>query len=191
MAYKIFIDGREGTTGLKILERFKNRQDLEILQIDEEKRKNPEERQRLINSSDVTFLCLPDEAARESVSLCTNPEVKGFLSIVYPLRKYGIIDSGYPVSCHAVSGYSGGGKKAVAQYEDINRNGELDSPRQYALTQQHKHLPEMKIIGGLDFEPVFNPYICDYFNGMAVTIPVHSRLLGKKQALREKSKSHI
>lgn len=227
MAYKIFIDGREGTTGLKILERFKNRQDLEILQIDEEKRKNPEERQRLINSSDVTFLCLPDEAARESVSLCTNPEVKildtstahrvnpdwaygfpeldstfrekirkskriavpgcyasGFLSIVYPLRKYGIIDSDYPVSCHAVSGYSGGGKKAVAQYEDINRNGELDSPRQYALTQQHKHLPEMKIIGGLDFEPVFNPYICDYFNGMVVTIPVHSRLLGKKQTLK-------
>lgn len=220
---KIFIDGQEGTTGLKILERFKGRTDLEILKIDEDKRKDTEERKKLINASDFTFLCLPDAAAIEAVSLVENentriidastahrvnpdwdygfPELSpehrakivsskrvavpgcyasGFLSMAYPLVKNGILPKDYPVSVHAVSGYSGAGKKGIAQYEDENRAKGFDSPRQYALTQGHKHLPEMKLIPGLDFEPTFNPYVCDYFAGMVVTLPLHSRLLSKK-----------
>lgn len=221
--YKVFIDGKEGTTGLKIFERFANRNDIEIMQIDEEKRKDPVEKAKIINQSDFTFLCLPDAAAVESAALCTNPETRiidastahrtnpawnygfpelseefrknivnskrvavpgcyasGFIALGYPLVQSGIMPKDYPVVIHAVSGYSGAGKKAIAQYEDPSRNPELDSPRLYALTQAHKHLPEMKKISGLDFEPVFNPYVCDYFQGMTVTVGLHSRLLGKK-----------
>lgn len=223
MAVKVFIDGKEGTTGLKIFERFAKRNDLEILQIDDEKRKDPVEKAKMINASDYTFLCLPDAAAIESAELCTNPNTviidastahrtnpawaygfpeldasfrekirsskriavpgcyaSGFIALGYPLVKSGIMPKDYPVAIHAVSGYSGAGKKAIAQYEDANRNPELDSPRLYALTQAHKHLPEMKKISGLDFEPIFNPYVCDYFQGMTVTVGLHSRLLGKK-----------
>ncbi len=223
MAYKIFIDGKEGTTGLQIYERFANRKDVEILQIDDEKRKDPQEKAKMINASDFTFLCLPDAASIESVSLCTNPKTRiidastahrtnpdwaygfpeldksfrekivssnrvavpgcyasGFVAIAYPLVKSGIMQKDYPVVVHAVSGYSGAGKKAIAQYEAEGRDKGLDSPRLYALTQQHKHLPEMKKIPGLDFEPIFNPYICDYYQGMTVTVGLHSRLLAKK-----------
>ena len=223
MAYKVFIDGKEGTTGLKIFQRFENRTDLEILLISEEKRKDLSERAKLINSSDFTFLCLPDDAAKESVSLCTNPKVKiidastahrtnsdwaygfpelsaefrnkiehssrvavpgcyasGFASIVYPLIKNNIIAPAYTVGCHAVSGYSGAGKKAIAQYEAADRNSSLDSPRLYALTQEHKHLPEMQKISGLSYKPIFNPYVCDYFQGMTVTIGFYTRLMQKK-----------
>ena len=228
MAYKVFIDGKEGTTGLKIFERFENRSDIEILSISEELRKDTKERQRLINESDFTFLCLPDAAAIESASLCTNPNTKiidastahrtnpdwaygfpeldksfrekiqksnrvatpgcyasGFIALGYPLVQKGIMGKDYPVTIHAVSGYSGAGKKAIAQYGDPNRDIGLDTPRQYALTQEHKHLKEMKIITGLDFEPVFNPYICDYFAGMTVTVPLHTRLLSKKVTAKE------
>ena len=228
MAYKVFIDGKEGTTGLKIFERFENRADIEILSISEELRKDTKERQRLINESDFTFLCLPDAAAVESASLCTNPNTKiidastahrtnpawaygfpeldksfrekiqksnrvatpgcyasGFIALGYPLVQKGIMGKDYPVTIHAVSGYSGAGKKAIAQYGDPNRDIGLDTPRQYALTQEHKHLKEMKIITGLDFEPVFNPYICDYFAGMTVTVPLHTRLLSKKVTAKE------
>ncbi len=225
---KIFIDGKEGTTGLKIFERFEGRNDIEILTIDEDKRKDPIEKQKLINASDITFLCLPDAAAIESADLCTNPDTviidastahrtnpdwaygfpeldksfeekilkskriavpgcyaSGSIAILYPLVKSGILPKDYPVVIHAVSGYSGAGKKAIAQYEDPNRNPELDSPRLYALTQQHKHLPEIKIISGLDYEPVFNPYVCDYFQGMTVTVGLHARLLSKKVTAKE------
>ena len=228
MAYKVFIDGKEGTTGLKIFERFENRSDIEILSISEDLRKDTKERQRLINESDFTFLCLPDAAAIESASLCTNPNTKiidpstahrtnpdwaygfpeldksfrekiqksnrvatpgcyasGFIALGYPLVQKGIMGKDYPVTIHAVSGYSGAGKKAIAQYGDPNRDIGLDTPRQYALTQEHKHLKEMKIITGLDFEPVFNPYICDYFAGMTVTVPLHTRLLSKKVTAKE------
>ena len=228
MAYKIFIDGKEGTTGLKIFERFAGRTDIELLQIAEEKRKDPAERKRLINESDFTFLCLPDDAARESAALCdndhtviidastahrTNPDwaygfpeldkcfldkilsskrvavpgcyASGAIAILYPLVKSGIMPKDYPVNIHAVSGYSGAGKKAIAQYEAPDRNPELDSPRLYALTQAHKHLPEMKVISGLDFEPIFNPYVCDYFQGMTVTVGLHARLLSKKVTAKE------
>lgn len=228
MKYKVFIDGKEGTTGLKIFERFEKRSDIEILTINEDKRKNPTEKAKLINSSDFTFLCLPDDAAKESVALCTNPKTKiidastahrtntdwaygfpelsqsfrkkiqssyrvavpgcyasGSIAILYPLIQSKIINSDYPVLIHAVSGYSGAGKKAIVQYQDENRNFELSSPRLYALTQNHKHLKEIKIISGLDFEPIFNPYICDYFQGMSVTVGLHSRLLQTKMSALE------
>lgn len=228
MAYKIFIDGKEGTTGLKIYERFAGRSDIEILQIDDEKRKDPAEKAKMINASDFTFLCLPDAASIESVALCTNPKTRiidastahrtnpdwaygfpeldksfrekiissnrvavpgcyasGFVAIAYPLVKAGILPRDYPVVVHAVSGYSGAGKKAIAQYEAADRDKSLDSPRLYALTQSHKHLPEMKKISGLDFEPVFNPYVCDYFQGMTVTVGLHSRLLSKKVSAKD------
>lgn len=219
---KIYIDGQEGTTGLKILERFKDRTDVELLRIDEDKRKDNEERKKLINASDFTFLCLPDAAAKEAVAMAddkvriidastahrTNPDwaygfpelggdfrekiassnrvavpgcyAGGFISMVYPLVKLGIMPVDYPVSAHAVSGYSGAGKKAIAQYEAPDRPAVLDSPRQYALTQQHKHLPEMQKICGLEYAPAFNPLVCDYFSGMVVSLPLHTRLLTKK-----------
>ncbi len=223
MSIKVFIDGKEGTTGLKIYERFSKRNDIELLLIDEEKRKDSAERAKMINESDYTFLCLPDAAAIESANLCTNdktviidastahrtnplwaygfPELddsfrkkiqtsnriavpgcyaSGFIALAYPLVKYGILPKDYPVTIHAVSGYSGAGKKAIAMYESKERSAELDSPRLYALTQAHKHLPEMTKITGLDFEPIFNPYVCDYFQGMTVTVGLHSRLLSKK-----------
>lgn len=219
---KIYIDGQEGTTGLKILERFKGRNDIELLRIDEDKRKDNDERRRMINSSDFTFLCLPDAAAREAAAMAddkvrvidastahrTNPDwaygfpelgtdfrekiaksnrvavpgcyASGFASMVYPLVKLGIMPADYPVSAHAVSGYSGAGKKAIAVYESSDRPTDFDSPRQYALTQQHKHLPEMQKICGLEYAPSFNPLICDYFSGMVVSLPLHTRLLTKK-----------
>lgn len=228
MAIKVFIDGKEGTTGLKIFERFANRSDLEILEISEEKRKDPVEKAKMINASDYTFLCLPDAAAVESAQLCTNPDTviidastahrtnpawaygfpeldksfrekiatskrianpgcyaSGSIAILYPLVQSGILPEDYPVVIHAVSGYSGAGKKAIAQYEAEDRDSGLDTPRLYALTQQHKHLPEIKIISGLDFEPVFNPYVCDYYQGMTVTVGLHARLLSKKVTAKD------
>lgn len=224
---KVYIDGQEGTTGLKILERFEGRNDIELLRIDEDKRKDPAERKKLINASDFTFLCLPDAAAIEAVSLAegkvriidastahrTNPEwaygfpeldgkfrekiansarvavpgcyASGFASMVYPLVKLGIMPTDYPVSVHAVSGYSGAGKKAIAVYEGNDRPAGFDSPRQYALTQQHKHLPEMQKICGLDYAPAFNPLVCDYFSGMVVSLPLHTRLLSKKYSVSD------
>lgn len=219
---KIYIDGQEGTTGLKILERFKGRNDIELLRIDEDKRKDNDERKRMINSADFTFLCLPDAAAREAVAMAddkvriidastahrTNPDwaygfpelgkdfrgkiaksnrvavpgcyASGFASMVYPLVKLDIMPADYPVSAHAVSGYSGAGKKAIAVYESGDRPAEFDSPRQYALAQQHKHIPEMQKICGLEYAPSFNPLICDFFSGMVVSLPLHTRLLTKK-----------
>lgn len=220
--FKVYIDGQEGTTGLKILERFKDRTDIELLRIDEDKRKDNDERKKMINSSDYTFLCLPDAAAKEAVAMAdervriidastahrTDPDwaygfpelgtdfrekiqrsnrvavpgcyASGFASMVYPLVKLGIMPKDYPVSVHAVSGYSGAGKKAIAVYEGEDRPADFDSPRQYALTQQHKHIPEMTKICGLEYAPTFNPLVCDYFCGMVVSLPLHVRLLNKK-----------
>lgn len=220
---KIFIDGKEGTTGLKIFERFKDRNDLEILTIDDDKRKDINERKKMINSSDFTFLCLPDAAAIEAVSLVENPDVRiidastahrtnpdwaygfpelskeyrerikgskrvavtgcyaaGFISLVYPLAANGFIENDYPLTCYALSGYSGAGKKAIAVYEGENKPYEYNSPRQYALTQQHKHLPEMQKVCGLKEKPVFIPVVCDYYSGMTVTVPMLPRLMKKR-----------
>lgn len=220
---KIFIDGSQGTTGLKIFNRFENRNDIELLHIDESKRKDAAERAEMINASDITFLCLPDAASMEAVSLVKNENVKiidtstahrtnpdwaygfaeldknfrekirtsnriavpgcyasGFNSIVYPLIASGVMPKDYPVTCYAVSGYTGAGKKGIAQYEDSGRDKELDSPRQYALTQEHKHLKEMKAISGLDRTPIFAPHICDYPCGMVVSIPIFTDMLTRK-----------
>ena len=225
---KIFIDGKEGTTGLKIFERFKERSDLEILTIDDEKRKDINERKKMINSSDFTFLCLPDAAAIEAVSLAENPNVRiidastahrtnpdwaygfpelsaehrekiknskrvavpgcyagGFISLVYPLVTNDFIAADYPVTCYALSGYSGAGKKAIAVYEGENKPYEFNSPRQYALTQQHKHLPEMQKVCGLAEKPVFIPVVCDYYSGMVVTVPLITRLMKRKATPNE------
>ncbi len=223
MSAKIYIDGQEGTTGLKILERFEGRSDVEIVKIAEDKRKDPEERAKMINGSDFTFLCLPDDASREAVSFVNNDHVRiidastahrtnpawaygfpelspehrekirtsnrvavpgcyasGFASIVYPLVKNGIIPADFPVFAYATSGYSGAGKKAIAVYEGDDKPFEFNSPRQYALSQQHKHLPEMQTVSGLTYKPMFNPMVCDYFSGMVVSVPIQTRMLAKK-----------
>ena len=228
MKTKIFIDGSEGTTGLRIYERFAGRDDVEILPIASELRKDVGERRRLINESDITFLCLPDAAARESVSLIENENVRiidtstahrteegwaygfpelsgefreriakgkriavpgcyatGFISLVYPLIQSGILPKDYPVATFAMSGYSGAGKKAIAVYESKDRAPEFDAPREYALSQQHKHLKEMTKITGLQRTPLFSPMVCDYYSGMIVTLPLYTDLLNGKPSLQE------
>lgn len=219
---KVYIDGSEGTTGLRINERFAGRDDVEILKIDPELRKDPEERRKLINASDITFLCLPDAAAIEAVSLINDdndhtiiidastahrtnegwayglPELgeefrnkikngkriavpgcyaSGFMMIVYPLIKMGIIANDYPVCVTALSGYSGAGKKAIALYESDEKTEDLYAPREYALSQQHKHLKEMKAISGLKREPLFTPVVDDYYSGMIVSFPIYADLM--------------
>ena len=225
---KVYVDGSEGTTGLRIFERFQGRDDLELIKISPELRKDPTERSKMINSSDVTFLCLPDAASIEAVSLCTNPEVKiidastahrtnpdwaygfpelsdahkekimtgkriavpgchasGFMACVYPLVASGIMQKDYPVVCFSLTGYSGGGKKMIAQYEGADRPKELDAPREYGLTQVHKHLKEMKAITGLETAPIFTPIVSDYYSGMVVSIPVFTDKLAQKLTLSE------
>ena len=228
MKTKIFIDGSEGTTGLRIHERFAGRDDIELLPISAELRKDTAERKRLINEADVAFLCLPDAAARESVGLVENENVRiidtstahrteegwvygfpelsakhreavrnakriavpgcyatGFITAVYPLTAGGILPKDYPVSAFAMSGYSGAGKKTIAVYEAEERDTELDAPREYALSQNHKHLKEMQKITGLDRAPLFSPIICDYYSGMLLTLPLYTDMLAGKQKPEE------
>lgn len=225
---KIFIDGSEGTTGLRIYERFEGRDDIELLKIDSELRKDVNERKRLINESDITFLCLPDVAAKESVSLVENenvviidtstahrteegwaygfPELSknhkeaiktgkriavpgcyatGFISLVYPMVAEGIMPADYPVSAFGLSGYSGAGKKVIAAYEADERPADYNAPREYALTQQHKHLKEMKKISGLVREPLFSPIICDYYSGMVMSVQLYTHMLNKVHTVEE------
>ncbi len=211
---KVYIDGREGTTGLQIYDRLAAREDVELLLIDEAKRKDPAERRKFLNEADLVFLCLPDAAAVEAVGLIENehtrvidcstahrtaegwaygfPELSGqreavkaaarvanpgcyatgFLSLVRPLVEKGALSPKARLTCHALSGYTGAGKKAVAQYTDPDRAEELESPRHYAVTLSHKHLPEMAAVAGLDRPPLFTPMICDYPQGMVVTVPL-------------------
>ncbi len=223
MAYKVFVDGQEGTTGLRIIERLEGRNDIELIKIDEALRKSTIERKRLIDESDYTFLCLPDEAAIESVSLVENPNTKiidastahrtnpawayglpelsaefrakiknskrvavpgcyasGFNAIMYPIVKDKLIQPYHPVFCNAVSGYSGSGKGAIAIYEGDNKPDEFNSPRYYSLGKQHKHIKEMMAISELSYPPIFNPIVDNYYNGMIVSIPFHSRTCAKK-----------
>lgn len=222
MKKKIFIDGSAGTTGLRINERFKGRDDIELLTISDELRKDKEERKRLINSSDITFLCLPDDAARESVSLVENDNVividlstahrteegwaygfpelskehrnkiktgkriavpgchaSGFISVVYPMVASGVLPADYPVAAFSLTGYSGGGKKMIADYESKDRAADFDAPREYALTQEHKHLKEMQKITGLKRKPLFSPIVADYYSGMVVSVPIYTEYLKK------------
>lgn len=221
--YKIFIDGKEGTTGLKIFERMAKRSDVQVETLPEELRKDAAARKECINRADIVFLCLPDAAAREAVSLVENDAVRiidastahrtspdwaygfpelsakhrekiirsnrvavpgchasGFISLVYPLVAGGFVEKDYPFVCHSVTGYSGGGKKMIAEYEAEGRAEEYDSPRQYGLSQNHKHLPEMQFVCGLEHKPTFNPIVSDFYSGMCVTVPIYTRLMKKK-----------
>lgn len=222
MSYKIFIDGQDGTTGLKIRKRLQGREDLELLTIAEEERKNPVARLERMRQADISFLCLPDAASREIVEKAgpdlrvldtstahrtdTNwvygfPELSkiqrkkireanrvavpgchatGFISLVKPLISLKLIDTDYPLACHSITGYSGGGKSMIARYEEENRDGSLNSPRQYGLDQNHKHLAEMIAVTGIGYAPIFHPIVADYYSGMLVTISLHNRLMGKK-----------
>ena len=223
--FKVFIDGSAGTTGLRIREMLGKRTDISLISLPEQLRKDVAARKEAINASDVTFLCLPDDAAREAVLLVENldtvvidastahrtaagwaygfPELSaahraaiahgkrianpgcyasGFIALVYPLVKAGLVAPDYPFVCHAVSGYSGAGKKGIAEYEAENRPPLYDTPRLYALSLSHKHLPEMKAVCGLSRTPVFNPYVCDYYCGMTVNVPLFADLLVKKTA---------
>ena len=216
MKPKVYIDGKEGTTGLQIYERLSARHDIELLLIDEEKRKDPGERKKLLNMADLSFLCLPDAAAVEAVQMVENPSVKiidastahrtapdwvygfpelsaaqrnaicnskrvanpgchatGLISVVYPLIAAGVLGESEMLSCFSLTGYSGGGKKMIAQYEDPRREKQLSTPALYAVGQSHKHLAEMQKICKLIHAPVFSPVVDDYYKGMATTVPFH------------------
>lgn len=212
---KVFIDGSAGTTGLRIDERLKDRKDITLIRLDEEKRKDISARKEAINSADVVFLCLPDSTAIEAVALCENgntviidastahrtnkdweygfPELSeerekriaaskrianpgchasGFISLVYPLIESGILSKEAMLSCFSVTGYSGGGKKMIAEYEAEDRDVLLSAPRQYGISQSHKHLPEMTAVCGLETPPLFSPIVADFYSGMTVTVPL-------------------
>lgn len=225
---KVFIDGKAGTTGLQIYERLSARDDVSIVSLSEQLRKDVSARKEAINAADVVFLCLPDDAAREAVSLVENPSLividastahrteegwaygfaelsaahrqairtskcianpgcyaSGFISLVYPLVSAGVVQRDYPFVCHAVSGYSGAGKKGIEQYEAQERDGALETPRLYALGLKHKHIPEMVKVCSLTRRPIFNPYICDYYNGMTVSVPLFSGLLPRRVSVED------
>ena len=220
MTTKVFIDGKAGTTGLRIYDRLLKRSDISLLTLSEEDRKNPAKRKEMLNSCDIAFLCLPDDASREAVSMIENPAVavldtstahrtlddwaygfpelspeffrkiaaskriavpgchaSGFIALVKPLIDAGILSADTPLSCHSITGYSGGGKKMIAEYRDENRPAFFGAPRQYGLTQQHKHLKEMVKITGSSVAPIFCPIVADFYSGMVVTVPVFREYL--------------
>ena len=228
MAKKIFIDGKAGTTGLRIFERLEDFDGVEIITLSEEKRKDLDARKEALNSADIAFLCLPDDAARESVSLIENentvvidtstahrtdenwaygfPELSarhreklknskriavpgchasGFIALIYPLVEAGLLDKDENLSCFSLTGYSGGGKKMIAEYEDCERDLLLDAPRQYGLTQQHKHLKEMKAISEIQNVPAFCPIVAPFYSGMEVTVPIFKSMLKDGTTLDE------
>lgn len=216
---KVFIDGSAGTTGLRIHERLALRQDLEIIRLPEAQRKDIDARRDALNRADIAFLCLPDAAAIEAVSLVTNENTaiidtstahrvadgwtygfaelsglrekiarskrianpgchaSGFLALVTPLVGDGLISPDVSLTCFSLTGYSGGGKKMIAEYEADERDVLLDAPRMYGLSQKHKHLPEMAAIAGLDHDPIFCPIVAPYACGMEVTVPLFSHQL--------------
>ena len=214
MKTKVFVDGQEGTTGLQIFERLAARADIELIEIDAAKRKDPAARAACLNAADIAFLCLPDAAAKESTALVTNPRTcvidastahrvaegwtygvpelgasyrvairtskrianpgchaTAFALAVRPLLQRGLLPADYPVTCFSLTGYSGGGKKMIADYEQ-NPPAALKSPRPYALALMHKHLPEMRVHTGLVHAPVFNPVVASFYQGLAVTVPL-------------------
>ena len=210
---KVFIDGSAGTTGLRIYERLGDRKDIELMILPEELRKDMDQRRRMLNAADIAFLCLPDKAAVESVSLIENPAVavidtstahrvapdwaygfaelsakhrqaiqtskrianpgchaSGFIASVYPLVANGVLSPDFPLTAYSLTGYSGGGKSLIAEYEDTSRDVRHESHRIYGTTLAHKHLPEMQKICGLAMKPVFSPILGDFYAGMATSI---------------------
>ncbi len=221
--YKVFIDGHEGTTGLRIYDRLSEFEGIELLLLSESDRKNPKARAEMINTSDISFLCLPDVAAKEAVSFVNNKRTKiidtstahrtnsafaygfaelsafhreniisskrvavsgchasGFIALVYPLIVAGVLDKTALLSCFSLTGYSGGGKKMIADYEATDKSKELFAPRPYGLSQMHKHLPEMQYITGLKNAPIFSPIVGDFYSGMVVSVPIFPAQLTKK-----------
>ncbi len=214
MSTKVFIDGSAGTTGLRIYERLGARKDIELITLGEENRKDPAARKDAINRSDVTFLCLPDAAAKEAVTFVGNPDTviidtstahrtaaewtygfpeltgqaqkiavskrianpgchaSGFVSLVAPLVEKGLLDKAAKLSSFSLTGYSGGGKKMIADYTDDDLKETLTAPRIYGLSQTHKHLPEMQKLCGLEAAPLFSPIVSSYYSGMAVAVPI-------------------
>ena len=237
MKYNVFIDGAEGTTGLKIHQYFQKRDDIQVLKIEEAKRKDMEARLALIRQADISFLCLPDTAAKEiaeaapkdcrildtSTAHRTDPEwvygmpelcstqrdkikesnrvavpgchATGVILLTRPLLEAGLLPKDYPVAAFSLTGYSGGGKKMIAQYESEDRDGldpakdPLKSPRQYGISQMHKHLPEIKAATGLTQAPAFMPVVADYYSGMEVTVPV-TGICGGIAAVKKAMKDH-
>lgn len=220
MKTKVYIDGQSGTTGLQIYDRIGSREDLELLRIPEDKRHDLFERKKYLNSADIVFLCLPDDGAREAISLIEDEHVRvidastahrtnddwvygypelskeqreairngkrianpgchatGLISTTAPLVRMGILPKDYPVTCYSLTGYSGGGKKMIQEYEETGRPEVLSSPGIYGLTLKHKHIPEMQKMTGLTYAPVFMPVVDDYYKGMATTIMLQNRLL--------------
>ena len=211
---KVFIDGSAGTTGLKVASRLAERKDIQMITLDVAVRKDVKARQDAMNQADVVFLCLPDDAAKEAVTLVENADTviidtstahrvaegwtygfaelaglreqiqnakrianpgchaSGFLSLAAPLTEKGVVPKDMQLSCFSLTGYSGGGKKMIAQYEEEGRDVLLDAPRLYGLTQMHKHLPEMKKIAHLTKDVIFSPIVAPYFAGMEVVIPI-------------------
>lgn len=210
---KVFIDGSAGTTGLRIWQRLAGRKDLTLVTLPEELRKDLNARKDALNGADVAFLCLPDAAAIEAVSLIESDHVavidtstahrvspdwdygfpelssehrtaivnskrvanpgchaSGFIAGVYPLVKSGVISADFPLTAYSLTGYSGGGKKMIAEYEDENRDPRHESDRIYATSLTHKHLPEMRMICGLTKKPVFSPIVGDFYAGMATSV---------------------
>ncbi len=216
MRYTVFVDGQEGTTGLQINEYLAQRADVEVLKIAADKRKDLAERKRLINASDVTFLCLPDAAAKESVALVDNPRTcvidastahrvhpdwvfglpelcpeqrakiraskrianpgchaSAFILAVRPLIDAGLIAADTQLAANSITGYSGGGKSMIAEYEAASGSTALKAPRAYALALAHKHLPEMQAYTGLTAAPIFQPIVGPFYKGLAVTVYLH------------------
>jgi len=223
MAFTVFVDGQEGTTGLRIHEYLAARRDVEVLRIDAERRKDSAERARLLNAADVAFLCLPDAASREAAALVTNPgtclidastahrtapgwvfglpelapgqraalraakrianpgcHASAFILALRPLVDAGLVPAGQALSATSITGYSGGGKKMIEQYQAAASGSEpaLASPRPYALTLTHKHLPEMMAHTGLSTPPIFMPVVGNFYKGLVVTVPLHLGALG-------------
>ncbi len=212
--YNVFVDGSAGTTGLKILDRLSSRKDINLITLPEEIRKDTLARKQAINDCDVAFLCLPDVAAIEAVSLVENDKVKiidtstahrtnnvwqygfaeingfeekiakhkrianpgchasGFIALVNPLINAGVLSEKAKLTCFSLTGYTGGGKKMIAEYQGEDKPSLYDAPRQYGLTQKHKHLPEMQKYCNLEFSPIFCPIVADYDRGMEVTVPL-------------------
>ena len=209
---KVFIDGSSGTTGLRLRERIAGREEIELISLPDSLRKDTAARKNALNEADIVFLCLPDDAAREAVSLIDNPDTavidtstahrtkegwtygfpeitgadkikaskrianpgchaSGFIALVYPLIREGILKPDVKLSAFSLTGYTGGGKKMIAEYED-KPSALFDAPRQYALGQTHKHIPEMQKICGLSRVPCFCPVVADFPCGMEVTIPL-------------------
>ena len=217
---KVFIDGKAGTTGLRIEARLQGRSDVEILALPEAERKDPERRRWALNHCDAAILCLPDQAAIEAADMVENDHVilldastahrtrpgwdygfpertpahrgavadshriavpgchaSGFIALIYPLVQAGILPRSALLSCFSITGYSGGGKSMIAQYENDELDLELQSPRQYGLGQTHKHLPEMQKLTGLEVTPMFSPVVSNFPCGLVVTVPVFRQQL--------------